>query len=72
MYFVFLQGQRTTDFNWESYPDGLVAPLGSICHPTTDAQEGRMKWPLNGRGEDAKKGYPKKLATRQTGVDEFS
>lgn len=31
-----------------------MAPLCDVCHPLSDRQDGRMKKPLNGRGEDAK------------------
>jgi hypothetical protein len=43
-----------TEYEWKRYPDDLVVPLCKVCHPVTEGQDGRMKRPLNGRGDDAK------------------
>ena len=36
------------------YPDDLLATLCEKCHSTTEYQDGDMKYPVNGRGEDAR------------------
>jgi 5-methylcytosine-specific restriction endonuclease McrA len=45
---------RETEYDWKKYPDDLVVPLCGVCHPNAERQEGRMKPPINGRGEDAR------------------
>ena len=63
---------RETEYDWNRYPDDLVASLCDVCHPKSDKQEGRMRWPINGRGDEARLERLRDPKSWQTCLDEFS
>jgi 5-methylcytosine-specific restriction endonuclease McrA len=42
------------DGNWYKYPDERVVTLCDTCHGVSEYQDGKEKWPVNGRGEEAR------------------
>ncbi len=62
---------RDTEYDWNKYPDDLVASLCDVCHPKTDKQGGRMKWPVNARGNEARLERLRDPKSWQTYLDEF-
>ena len=63
---------RDTEYDWNRYPDDLVASLCDVCHPKSDKQEGRMRWPINGRSDEARLERLRDPKSWQTCLDEFS
>jgi 5-methylcytosine-specific restriction endonuclease McrA len=61
------------DYNgdWHSYPDEKVTTLCEVCHGASEYQDGKEKWPLNGRGDDARLDRLTYPHNRQTSLDEF-
>lgn len=57
--------------NWHSYPDEKVQTLCDTCHGASEYQKGEEKWPVNGRGEDARLDRLSNPEGRQTELDDF-
>ncbi|UCE09744.1 MAG: HNH endonuclease, partial [Candidatus Thorarchaeota archaeon] len=59
------------DGDWHDYPDEMLATLCEKCHSKTECQERDLKWPQNGRGEDARLDRLHNPESRQAGLDDF-
>ena len=59
------------DKDWYSYPDEKVVTLCTTCHGATESQDSEEKWPINGRGEDARLDRLSNPESEQATLDEF-
>ena len=59
------------DGDWYRYPDEKVVTLCTVCHGATEYQDGKEKWPVNGRGEDARLDRLSNPMSEQTTLDDF-
>ncbi|MHA1136706.1 MAG: NUMOD3 domain-containing DNA-binding protein [Candidatus Thorarchaeota archaeon] len=57
--------------DWKSYPDDKIATVCDTCHGVSEYQDGDEKWPVNGRGEDARLDRLSNPKSQQTTLDEF-
>jgi hypothetical protein len=57
--------------DWDKYPDEKVTTLCDTCHGASEYQKGEEKWPVNGRGEDARLDRLSNPESRQATLDEF-
>jgi cytochrome c553 len=59
------------DADWYSYPDEKVVTLCTSCHGATEYQQDEEKWPINGRGDEAKLDRLANPKSEQTTLDEY-
>jgi len=57
--------------DWYRYPDEMVTTLCDRRHGAFEYQDGEEKWPINGRGEEAKLGRLSGLRNKQTKLPDF-
>lgn len=61
-----------TEYDERNYPDELLVTLCEVCHPKSEYQDGQMKWPINGRDDEARLERLSNPKSWQTYIDEFS
>jgi hypothetical protein len=59
------------DGDWYKYSDGMVTTLCDTCHGASEYQKSVEKWPVNGRGEEARLDRLSNLRCRQAVLDDF-
>jgi hypothetical protein len=62
---------HTTAHDPANYPDDLLSTLCIVCHAKTDDQDGDVKWPINGRGDEARLDRLQNPEDKQTSLDDF-
>jgi len=58
--------------DWYDDSDELVTTLCEVCYRKSEYQDAKMKWPINGRGDDARLERLRDPKSSQTYLDEFS
>ncbi|MHA2379662.1 MAG: hypothetical protein ACXADS_10305 [Candidatus Thorarchaeota archaeon] len=53
------------------YPDDLLTTLCQVCHGKSEYQDGDLKRPTDGRGDDAKLDRLKSQKSKQSALDDF-